>query len=202
MLRDYYGCIFTDPPWPERGGGKIKRGADRHYDLMGLRDIYALHERVLSPVLTDHDAKQGAPIHLYVAVTNNYLAAGMRLIDTLGFRYVTNFAWVKVRKQLTLAQDNEGVIDNLVEKGLGRYTYGSHELILFARRGRAHVPTPKDRRSTVIAAPLGEHSEKPRKLFSVAESISPGPRLEMFARAPREGWDTWGNEKEKWPKKT
>jgi len=22
---------LIDPPWPEQGGGKIKRGADRHY---------------------------------------------------------------------------------------------------------------------------------------------------------------------------
>jgi hypothetical protein len=28
-----YRTIYIDPPWPERGGGKIKRGADRHYSL-------------------------------------------------------------------------------------------------------------------------------------------------------------------------
>lgn len=25
-----YRTIYIDPPWPERGGGKIKRGADKH----------------------------------------------------------------------------------------------------------------------------------------------------------------------------
>lgn len=29
-----YGTILVDPPWPERGGGKIKRGADRHYSVL------------------------------------------------------------------------------------------------------------------------------------------------------------------------
>jgi hypothetical protein len=29
-----YRCILADPPWLERGGGKIKRGADRHYPLL------------------------------------------------------------------------------------------------------------------------------------------------------------------------
>jgi hypothetical protein len=24
-----YRCIYSDPPWLERGGGQIKRGADR-----------------------------------------------------------------------------------------------------------------------------------------------------------------------------
>ena len=26
--------------------------------------------------------------------------------------------------------------------------------------------------------------------------VSPGPRLELFARRPREGWTEWGNEVE------
>lgn len=26
--------VVMDPPWNERGGGKIKRGADRHYPVM------------------------------------------------------------------------------------------------------------------------------------------------------------------------
>ena len=37
-----YGTIMMDPPWLERGGGKIKRGADRHYPLMrtgAIRDL-------------------------------------------------------------------------------------------------------------------------------------------------------------------
>ena len=29
-----YKTILADPPWPEHGGGKSKRGADRHYPLM------------------------------------------------------------------------------------------------------------------------------------------------------------------------
>ena len=30
-----YKTIYMDPPWMESGGGKIKRGADRHYPLIG-----------------------------------------------------------------------------------------------------------------------------------------------------------------------
>lgn len=30
MLKGY-SCILMDPPWNETGGGRIKRGADRHY---------------------------------------------------------------------------------------------------------------------------------------------------------------------------
>lgn len=41
-----YKTIYADPPWMERGGGKIKRGADRHYPLMKTKDIMALPVRV------------------------------------------------------------------------------------------------------------------------------------------------------------
>jgi len=33
---------YADPPWPEYGGGKIKRRADRHYPMMKVKDIIAL----------------------------------------------------------------------------------------------------------------------------------------------------------------
>ena len=32
-----YKTIYADPPWKESGGGKIKRGADRHYPLMSMK---------------------------------------------------------------------------------------------------------------------------------------------------------------------
>lgn len=37
-----YKTIYLDPPWMEKGGGKIKRGADRHYNLMTIDEIKQL----------------------------------------------------------------------------------------------------------------------------------------------------------------
>src|SRR5215469_3891001 len=34
LRRGYYRCAVIDPPWNETGGGRIKRGADRHYQLL------------------------------------------------------------------------------------------------------------------------------------------------------------------------
>ena len=34
-----YRTLYVDPPWSEVGGGKIKRGADRHYSVMKTKDI-------------------------------------------------------------------------------------------------------------------------------------------------------------------
>ena len=49
----------------------------------------------------------------------------------------------------------------------------------------------------VIAAPRQEHSRKPGEVHSRIERYCAGPRLELFARAPRMGWTVWGNETDK-----
>jgi N6-adenosine-specific RNA methylase IME4 len=46
----------------------------------------------------------------------------------------------------------------------------------------------------LIAERKREHSRKPERLYDVIEQCSPGPRLELFARAERPGWSQWGNE--------
>ena len=40
------------------------------------------------------------------------------------------------------------------------------------------------------------HSKKPEFFQDLIETVSDAPRLEMFARREREGWDVWGNEVE------
>lgn len=103
-----YKTIYADPPWLERGGGKVKRGADKHYSLMGVDDIINLMKRI--PVEDN--------AHLYLWVTNNFLKDGLKVVDELGFRYITNIVWVKDRI------------------GLGQYFRGQHELCLFGVKGR------------------------------------------------------------------
>ena len=77
---------YADPPWPERGGGKVKRGADRHYPLMSVKAICEL------PVarLFQENA------HLYLWATNNYLPAALEVMAVWGFRYVSTITWGKV----------------------------------------------------------------------------------------------------------
>jgi len=40
--------------------------------------------------------------------------------------------------------------------------------------------------------PRGAHSAKPDAALDLIEWTSPAPRVELFARAPRLGWDSWG----------
>lgn len=163
-----YRTIVVDPPWLERGAGKIKRGADRHYSLLHDSDMaYVIRN---APVwCPDVDC------HLWLWVTNNHLFAGLQLMAELEFVYKTNLCWVKDRI------------------GLGQYLRGQHELCLLGTRGGAMLPETRDIPS-VLHAPRREHSRKPDEFFAVVERVSPAPRLDMFARRNRLGWDTWGDE--------
>lgn len=100
-----YKTLYIDPAWEERGGGRIKRGADAHYPLMPLPDIKALPIRGL----TDPEG-----CHLYMWVTNNFLQRGLPLLDAWGFEYVTIITWQKDRI------------------GLGQYFRGLTEHCIFA----------------------------------------------------------------------
>lgn len=48
--------------------------------------------------------------------------------------------------------------------------------------------------STWHVWPRRRHSEKPAEFFAMVEQVSPGPRLELFARSARLGWSVWGDE--------
>ena len=171
-----YSTVLADPPWLERGGGQIKRGADRHYPLMPTAAICAL------PV-----GQWAAPdAHCYLWVTNNFLPDGLHVLAAWGFRYVTKITWFKGES-----------VDEL-QVGLGQYFRGCTEDCLFGVRGTVpYRVRPDGKRAqgrTGFAAPRGEHSVKPDALRRMVELVSPGPYLELFARRPAPGWDVWGNE--------
>lgn len=170
-----YGCIVADPPWKDRGHGLICRGSHRHYDVVPDREIAPL---IASSPLWD----PAESAHFWLWVTNNRLEVGLKIMRELGFRYVTNMAWVKVRK-------------GTVQIGLGQYLRGSHELCLLGVRGSTMIPSRRDVPSAFMA-PRGRHSAKPEVAFKYIERVSSKAerRAELFARAPRDGWDVWGND--------
>ena len=166
-----YKIIYADPPWMEHGGGRIPRGADRHYPLMKTRNIAAL------PVKNLIDP-EGA--HLYLWTTNNFLPDALEVVRAWGFEYVTMITWLKDRQ------------------GLGQYYRGLTEHCIFARTpNRLPYKLLDGKRQqgvTGFCAPKGRHSAKPEEMRRMIERVSYAPRVELFAREPHAGWDTWGNE--------
>ena len=168
-----YEIIYADPPWNESGGGKIKRGADRHYPLMKTNDIMALN------------VPSAENAHLYLWVTNNFMADGLKVMESWGFNYKTMITWKKDRF------------------GLGQYFRGQTEHCLFGVKGMIPYKTIDGKRqqgTTVFDAPRTKHSKKPIEMIKLIEKVSDRngfKKLEMFARDKKYGWDNWGNELEK-----
>ena len=87
-----YRTLLLDPPWNETGGGKIRRGADRHYPLIKKKDMLPT---ILKGI--NEKGRIADSAHCYLWVTNNFLKDGIDLLEGLGFRYITNIVWVKDR---------------------------------------------------------------------------------------------------------
>jgi N6-adenosine-specific RNA methylase IME4 len=57
------------------------------------------------------------------------------------------------------------------------------------------VPAPGEQLPQVVEAPRGRHSEKPEAFAKMIERLFPRtPKIELFARKARPGWEAWGNE--------
>jgi N6-adenosine-specific RNA methylase IME4 len=179
--------ILTDPPWKfaawsEKGKG---RSAEQHYPCMEMDDIRKL------PVskLADKDST------LLMWTTFPMLEKSFEVIKDWGFTYKTvAFVWVKLNKtsgDFILKSDGWKGWDQLFV-GLGYWTRSNAELCLLATRGSPKRKSAKVH--SVIVSPIGQHSEKPAEQYERIEELLDGPYLELFARKPREGWSSWGNE--------
>lgn len=182
-VRGGWRCIVSDPPWAFRDhGSRIAPDADvvrgrgaaalnrRLYDTMPLVEIASM------PV-----AEIVAPsAHLYLWCPSALLAEGLVVVRAWGFRFTGTLAWDKTTKHGKPAF------------GPGHYFRSSHELLLFGVRGRCPALSRSER--TRFEGAVGRHSQKPEVLQDMAERVSPGPRLELFARRRRPGWTCWGNQ--------
>lgn len=172
-----FSVILADPPWEFKvysGKGK-QRSAERHYDTMSLEAIERLPVEAL--------AAENCALFLWAVMPE--LPGAIDLIRKWGFNYKTaGFTWVKQNRS------GEGLFT-----GMGYWTRANAELCLLATRGspqRLAMDVPQ-----VIMSPVREHSRKPDDTAPRIERLLAGPYLELFARAPRPGWTTWGNEIER-----
>jgi len=174
-LRVRFGTILADPPWRfQNRTGKVAPEYSRlyRYSTLSLEEIGALP--IPSLVLPK--------AHLYLWVPNALLPEGLRVLKNWGFAYKTVLVWVKMRGE---EPDRRGV---------GFYFRNATELILFGTRGNLRTFRAGRRQPNVLLAPRLGHSRKPDALYSMIERCSPGPYLELFARRPRRGWISLGDE--------
>jgi N6-adenosine-specific RNA methylase IME4 len=164
-----YGVLYADPPCqfePYSRETGMDRAADNHYPTMPTTDIAAMK------------IPAAAACVLFLWSTVPMLRDALDVMATWDFTYRSAVVWDKLRA------------------GTGYWLCSRAELLLIGTRGDAvPAPAPGQQMSQVIQAPRGQHSEKP-DIFAdeIARLFPTVPKLEMFARKARAGWDSHGNE--------
>ena len=193
-----FATIVADPPWDYSrklsGGGTSgfgpvhhsrggTRGAANHYSTLTLDQLRLL------PL--DEVCKEQA--HLYLWTTSAFVVEAHDLAARWGFEVKAVIPWIKMKKEARATILGAGGNPYAgVRMGMGLYIRHCAEFLLFAVRGKA--PTKRNDQIGVVFARQGRHSEKPEEAYALIKKLSPGPRLELFARGPREGFEVWGDE--------
>jgi N6-adenosine-specific RNA methylase IME4 len=165
-----FRVIVADPPW--KYGNAIDEAmpgttvAESHYPCLSIAELCAL------PVgdRCEDDAV------LFLWVTSPLLFEAAPVIKAWGFTYKTSFVWDKVKHNV------------------GFYNSVRHEFLLVCTRGSG-VPDTPTLFDSVVSIERTAHSVKPQFFYDmISELYTHGKKLELFARAPRDGWAVYGNE--------
>lgn len=183
-----YSTIVADPPWKVAAGRSIGR-----YEMANGKQLFGVTDNAARKTSYDSmslEAIMCLPVglhsrpdaHLYLWTINRYLPDAFDVIREWGFTYSTTLVWAK----------------KPMGGGLGGCYGLATEFCLFARKGRCPASARVGRNWFEWKRPYKNgyphHSAKPPEFYTMVESVSPGPRLELFARVPRAGWDVWGDE--------
>lgn len=163
-----YQTIVIDPPWPMQ---KIER--DERPNQVGFQ--YPTMDEEALRVFELPDFAEG-DCHLYLWVTHKFMPMGLRLCEHWGFRYQCLLTWVK-------------------NVGFTPFSFMySTEHVIFARKGS--LPLRELGRRLDFTAKVREHSRKPDEFYDLVRDVSPGPRIDVFSREKRDGFDQYGKEVE------
>ena len=166
-----YNIIYADPAWSYYEGGNKAQSV--HYKTMSIEEICNLPIKDI--------ADEGCILFLWV--TFPILQDCFKVIESWGFKYSTcGFNWIK---------KNKNADTNFF--GCGGWTRANSELCLIATKGQ--VLRLDNSISQVIETPIEEHSKKPEVIRElITRLVGELPRIELFCRFPKDGWDCWGNE--------
>jgi N6-adenosine-specific RNA methylase IME4 len=162
--------ILADPPWRFETWsetGFTSAAAANHYPTSALETIKALD---VASIAADDCV-------LFLWGTVPMTPHALEVMAAWGLTYKSHFAWVKDRS------------------GTGYWLRNRHELLLIGTRGDVPAPAPGTQFDSAFEAPAREHTRKLDIVYSMIEGMFPTlPKIELFARAARDGWDCWGNE--------
>lgn len=166
-----YSTIVIDPPWEMQ---KIER--DVAPNQVAFEYPTMTEDELSAFGVADMSADDA---HLFCWTTHKHLPMALRLVERWGFRYVCNFVWHKS--------------GGFQPFGLPQYNC---EFAIYARKGSPDFVDTKQF-FCCFDAPRREHSRKPDEFYDVVRRVTDGPRIDVFSREKRDGFEQFGNETEK-----
>lgn len=164
-----YRTIYADPPWEQQMRGiyksRPKDATQLRYSTMTVKEICELPVGDIADI----------GCHLWLWTTNQFLRAGFDVMEAWGFKYLAPITWVK-------------------PSGMGNYFIHRTQTLLFGYKGICEFVLERYKPTVVQTTIPKRHSQKPNVFCDLIESISLEPRIELFARNKRMGWDCWGDE--------
>jgi len=163
-----YRTIIIDPPWPVK---KIIREVrpnqeeELDYPTFTIEQIKALPIKQLA---------YDDGCHIYLWTTHKFLPITFEIFKSWAVNYECLLTWVK-------------------NVGFTPYSWMySTEHILFGRIGSLKVLEEGQRLD--FTGKVREHSRKPDEFYELVRKVNPEPRIDMFSREKREGFEPYGNE--------
>lgn len=175
-----YKIILADPPW--KFGSKAYQDNNRdmlvlektQYETLSVDELKKLNVKEIS----DEDCI------CFMWVTDSHLKEGIEVLESWGFKYKTiGFNWIKKYKSGSFCVN------------FAPWTLKSWEICLIGIKGIMGKYKITNNIQGLVIEERISHSKKPEEVRKRIESLFGNiPRIELFARQRKEGWDVWGNE--------
>lgn len=166
-IKPIYRTIVIDPPWEiEKIERKVRpKQKVMDYKMMSLEEIMRFP---LQKFISDDGC------HVYLWATQKHLQDAFKILRVWGVKYQCLLTWVK-------------------NVGFTPFSFMySTEFVLFGMVGNLSLIRKGVR--TDFKAKVREHSRKPDEFYDIAKRVSPEPRIDIFSREKREGFDSYGYE--------
>jgi N6-adenosine-specific RNA methylase IME4 len=168
-----YQIIIVDPPWQVKKIQNKQRPnqVEMDYPMMSIDEIKNL------PIQNIADENSWC----FLWTTQKYLWDSKAILEGWGFNHKLTMVWEKT-----------------YGRSAGMPLYGfrwNAEFILVGTKGKKDMFPKTKLIPAVFQAENIRHSQKPDRFYKMIEPLGE-PRIDIFARTKREGWDVFGNEVE------
>lgn len=213
-----YTVIAADPPWSYSDKKLNRGGAERYYSCMDIEQIKAINVNALAA--DDAILMLWATAPLLPEALEVCQAWGFKY-KTVGFVWVKRSEnyWSNIAKQLRQDIRDYSLFNsdftatglkgwfgdrwiknrsnNGFAIGMGAYTRANAEFVLFGVKGKAAPLIQSHGVRQIIDSPISHHSKKPDDFYhKVNLLVGDVPKIELFSRQTRAGWDCLGDELE------